>query len=176
MVSGGTPTKANGAPAPQPPEEDTTPVTCAWDHDGDECFAPVESDDELCAHHKELAARLPEPPGPPRAKRKKTPKKKAPKKAPKQERVDLTEGAHVPPEVEEPARLPQSPSGRVVRGPKTTPRVPLDERFEQQKKALQQLAVGALEAGGVHGLTATQVRGLHGALIALGWIPEGVRV
>lgn len=184
MVSG-TNAKAHSAPpAEREPEE--LPPACGWDHEGDQCFAPVEEEGLLCPHHQRLAQEkglVPKvtPPPPAKPKPKKAPRKaKAKKKEPEEIDVEALEPlVPAPPPMSPPEVAPEPPplpKASPKRGPKVTPKEPLEERFERQKRILQRMTIGELRHGAEHGLNKLQVRALHEALIELGWIPKGVRV
>jgi hypothetical protein len=49
-------------------------------------------------------------------------------------------------------------------------------RQERQKKVLQRMTLAEFERGMMHGLTVDEVESLKDALLALGWLPEDVKV
>lgn len=60
--------------------------------------------------------------------------------------------------------------------PKTTPKKTADERFEEQKRALQKLVIQALRGGKKAGLKPDEVVAVEEALLALGWLPRDLQL
>lgn len=73
----------------------------------------------------------------------------------------MTESVDVKPTTE--------PDGR---RPKTTPKKTMEQRFEEQKKALQSMTQLVIQRGCTSGLKDFEVKQLMEALVALGWIPK----
>ncbi len=63
-----------------------------------------------------------------------------------------------------------------ARRPKTTPKKGRDERFDEQKRALQRMTMVALAHGRRHGLEADDVAALEEALRTLGWLPSDLKL
>ena len=55
-------------------------------------------------------------------------------------------------------------------------KVPLQERFDAQKRCLQRMVVAAFQAGSMNGLPAEGVRSLQASLVVLGWLPDDLRL
>ncbi len=71
---------------------------------------------------------------------------------------------------------PKVDNGETKRRPKTTPKKGRDERFDEQKRALQRLTVMAFSHGRRHGLEADDVAALEEALRTLGWLPADLKL
>ena len=69
-----------------------------------------------------------------------------------------------------------SPTNGAARRPKTTPKKGRDERFDEQKRALQRMTMVALAHGRRHGLEADDVAALEEALRTLGWLPSDLKL
>lgn len=71
---------------------------------------------------------------------------------------------------------PSQPPNSKPKRPKTTPKKSTEERFEEQKKALQKVVILSIRRGKTSGLNAAEVVAVEEALQVLGWLPRDLQL